>query len=77
MRQYYHAMVQNLSLENILNKWQDIAIGMDNVPSQILVAYTLKLYNDEWRANMLQCHSWRESMIKMVIRMSHLEKYFS
>ena len=74
VRSNYGIMLQTIRVGDILNKWQYIAKSLDTVPLQFLAAFELKLYNEEWLANMLQCQ--RERMIRMVLRMKSLEKYF-
>lgn len=77
IRLHYDFILQQVSVRDILNKWRVVANGMKNVQPHFLATYELKLFNEEWRSNLLHCHSWRERMIRMVTRMKNLEKYFS
>ena len=73
----YDYMLKKIREDDILREW-DIAVNqLNNVPPDLLAMYKLNLYNDQWRAHLLQTQSCKDQIVKMIIRLYKLERYFS
>ena len=72
---YFEDILGVINEEDILLKWRASASTVDNVSSEYLAMYELKLNCQAWRETM-KTTSWKYRMIKTILQLINLERCF-
>lgn len=73
----FEDMLQKVDENAILQKWDETVNDLECVSPEIVAAYKLKVFCDEWRSNEMKTPSWKEYICQMVIRLAKLERSFN
>ena len=69
-------MLQNVDEDAILEIWNQNVNDLQGISPEVLSAYKLRTFSDEWRTNEMKTLSWREYMQHTVVRLIKLERCF-
>lgn len=58
-----------------LKKWRGTAACLQDISSEYIAMFELKLNCTDWRETM-KTSEWKYPMIKMVVKLMRLERYF-
>lgn len=69
-------MIEKVDENVILRKWEEAVSNLECISPEILAAYKLKIFCDEWRSKEMKSPSWKEYMCDMVIHLIKLQRSF-
>ena len=76
IRHFFEDKLKKVNEEDVLLEWDQAVNQLENIPSDLLSAYKLNIFSDEWCYSAMKTHRWKEKILNVVIRLKNLQKYF-
>ena len=74
---YFDEILKDIDEEDVLIQWTEAVNCLDDISSELIYMYKLKLSCKDWRETDMKTQCWKTRMIKMVNQIWLLERSFT
>lgn len=73
----FDIILQQINEDLVLFRWNQLIQPLENTISpEELSSFRFKVYSDEWRSTCMKTAQWKTHILKLIVKLHHLERVF-